>query len=209
MALNSAMGQGDVNVTPLQLAMVYAAFANNGKLYKPQLVQRIEDQDGRVMEDFKPQVVRTVDIDPAARKAITEALVAVAHEPGGTAYRARMAVKEGLKDILVAGKTGTAQVVRLGTVRLKTHQMDYFHRDHAWFAGFAPADNPELAIVVLNEHGGHGGVDAAPTAMAIFQQYFQSKREDAASPPPRSNQPYVSTLPAAPTLESVTRAVQN
>lgn len=204
MALNSAMGQGDVNTSPLQLAMVYAAFANNGTLYKPQLVQRIEDQDGRVIEEFKPQVVRTVDIDAAARKYIVDALVAVAHEPGGTAYRARMAVKDGLKDILVAGKTGTAQVVRIGAVRLKTHQMDYFHRDHAWFAGFAPANEPEIAIVVLNEHGGHGGVDAAPTAMAIFQQYFQLKAEDAGAPPPRANQPYVSTLPAAPTLESVT-----
>jgi penicillin-binding protein 2 len=204
MALNSSMGQGDVNVTPLQLAMVYASFANHGKLYKPQLVHRIEDQDGHLIEEFKPQVVRTVDIDPAARKAINEALIAVAEEPGGTAYRSRQAVKEGLKGIQVAGKTGTAQVVRLGTVRLKTHQMDYFHRDHAWFAGYAPADNPELAIVVLNEHGGHGGSDAAPTAMAIFQRYFEAKREDATAPPPRANQPYVNTIPAAPTLQDVT-----
>ncbi|XXF75837.1 penicillin-binding protein 2 [Myxococcaceae bacterium GXIMD 01537] len=200
MALNSTMGQGDVNVTPLQLALVYAAVANGGTLYKPQLVQRIEDLDGRVMEDFQPQVVRQVDIDPAARKAIVDALVAVVNEAGGTAYRSRM--KD--KDVVVAGKTGTAQVVRIGTVRLKTHQMDFFQRDHAWFAGFAPADNPELAVVVLNEHGGHGGVDAAPTGMALFQKYFDLKKEDASSPPPRSNQPYVSTLPAAPTLESVT-----
>ncbi len=53
--------------------------------------------------------------------------------------------------------------------------MDYFQRHHAWFAGFAPADAPELAVVVLNEHGGQGGTDATPTAMAVFQKYFELK----------------------------------
>jgi penicillin-binding protein 2 len=204
MALNSAIGQGDDNVTPLQLAGVYAALANGGTLYKPQLVQRIEDLDGHVVESFDPQVVRTVDINPMHRKVIVEALVAVANEAGGTAFRARQAYKEGLKDIVVAGKTGTAQVVAIGSVRLKTNQMEFFTRDHAWFAGFAPADKPELAVVVLNEHGGHGGVDAAPTGMAVFQKYFQLKEQDANSPPQRSNQPYVLTLPPAPKLEDVT-----
>jgi len=81
--------------------------------------------------------------------------------------------------------------------------MDFFTRDHAWFAGFAPADNPELAVVVLNEHGGHGGVDAAPAGMAVIQKYFDLKQQDANSPQPRANQPYVLTLPPAPKLEDV------
>ena len=203
MALNSAIGQGDDNVTPLQLAMVYAAIANGGTLYKPQLVQRIEDLDGHVVESYEPQVVRSVDINPAHRKVIVEGLVAVASEAGGTAFRARQGYKEQMKDIVVAGKTGTAQVVAIGAVRLKTHQMSFFTRDHAWFAGFAPADKPELAVVVLNEHGGHGGVDAAPTGMAVFSKYFELKQQDANSPPQRSNQPYVLTLPPAPKLEDV------
>ncbi len=197
MALNSAIGQGDDNVTPLQLAMVYAAIANGGTLHKPQMVQRIEDLDGRVIEAFEPQVVRKVEMNPAHRKTIIDALVAVVHEPGGTAYSKR------LKDIVVAGKTGTAQVAALGAVRLKTHQMSFFERDHAWFASFAPAENPEIAVVVLNEHGGHGGSDAAPTAMAVIQKYFDLKKQDATSPPPRANQPYVMTLPPAPKLEDV------
>ncbi len=197
MALNSAVGQGDDNVTPLQLALVYAAIANGGTLYKPQLVQRIEDLDGNVIESYEPQVVRTMDINPAHRKAIVDALVSVVNDAGGTAYRSR------LKDVVVAGKTGTAQVAALGAVRLKTHQMPYWERDHAWFASFAPADNPELAVVVLNEHGGHGGSDAAPTAMAVYQKYFDLKKLDANSPPPRSNQPYVLNLPPAPKLEDV------
>ena len=57
--------------------------------------------------------------------------------------------------------------------------MTYFERDHAWFAAFAPAEDPEIAVVVLNEHGGHGGADAAPTASAIIKKYFELKREDA------------------------------
>jgi penicillin-binding protein 2 len=204
MALNSAIGQGDDNVTPLQLAMVYAALANGGTLYKPQLVQRIEDLDGRIVESYDPQVVRQVDINPVHRKAVVDALVAVVNEAGGTAYSKR------LKEIVVAGKTGTAQVTAIGAVRVKKEQMSFFERDHAWFAGFAPADKPELAVVVLNEHGGHGGMDAAPTAMAIIQKYFDLKLLDANSPQPRANQPYVLTLPPAPKLEDVmlTRGVQ-
>jgi penicillin-binding protein 2 len=202
MALNSAIGQGDDNLTPLQLAMVYAAIANGGTLYKPQLVERIEGLDGEVIEQYEPRVVRKVEIPEAHLKAVKEALTAVVNEPGGTAFSKR------LKDIKVAGKTGTAQVATLGTVRLKTHQMDFFQRDHAWFASFAPADEPELAVVVLNEHGGHGGSDAAPTAMAIIQKYFELKKEDAANPPPRQNTPYVSTLSTAPSLDDVlTRTV--
>jgi penicillin-binding protein 2 len=208
MALNSAIGQGDDNVTPLQLALVYAAIANGGTLFKPQLVQRLENLDGEVVEEFKPEVVRRVDIPAAHRKAVIEGLVKVAQEPGGTAYRARMAGIQD-KDMQVAAKTGTAQVARLGTVRVKTQQMSFFERDHAWFAGFAPADKPELAIVVLNEHGGHGGADAAPTAMAVIQKYFDLKKQDATAPPPRPNQPYTPSLSRAPSPDeaALTRGV--
>ncbi|MFE8597026.1 penicillin-binding protein 2 [Archangium violaceum] len=201
MALNSAIGQGDDNVTPLQLAMVYAAIANGGTLLKPQLVERIEGLDGEVIQQFDPQVVNKVEIPEAHLKAVLEGLVATAMVPGGTAYRAM--VQSGLKDVSVAGKTGTAQVVTIGAVRLKTHQMDFFQRDHAWFAGFAPAENPEIAVVVINEHGGHGGSDAAPAGMAVIKKYFDLKKEDAANPAPRQNTPYVSTLPDAPSVNDV------
>lgn len=197
MALNSAIGQGDDNVTPLQAAMLYAAIANGGTLFKPQLVHRFEGVNGEVLEEFKPEVVRTMEFKAEFRQPIVEALRAVVHEPGGTAYRQR------LKDIEVAGKTGTAQVARIGAIRLKTHQQEYFQRDHAWFASFAPAESPEIAVVVLNEHGGHGGVDAAPTAMAVIQKYFDLKKEDATtSVRQRSNIPYTPVLPPEPTLDS-------
>ncbi|HZI12388.1 MAG TPA: penicillin-binding protein 2 [Myxococcus sp.] len=170
LALNSAVGQGDDNVTPLQLAMLYAAIANGGTLYKPQLVERLEAPGGEPLETYGPEVVRRMELPEAHRKVLVDALEAVVNEVGGTAYAKR------LVDVRVAGKTGTAQVARIGAVRLKTQQMDYFQRHHAWFAGFAPAEAPELAVVVLNEHGGQGGSDAAPTAMAVFQKYFELKR---------------------------------
>ena len=198
MALNSVMGQGDVNATPLQVVMLYAAIANGGTLLKPQLVERVEGLDGSVIEKFDPQVVRKVELPAAHLKAVMEALVATVNEPGGTAYRAAAGVREHLKDVIVAGKTGSAQVAAIGAIRLKEHQMDFFQRDHAWFAGIAPADDPEIAVVVLNEHGGHGGVDAAPGGMAVIQKYFELKKQDAASPPPRVDMPYVSS-PLAPT----------
>ncbi|MDY7228928.1 penicillin-binding protein 2 [Hyalangium rubrum] len=184
LALNSSIGQGDDNVTVLQMALLYAALANGGSLLKPQLVERLEGPDGKLLEAFEPQVVREVSIPEAHRRAVIEGLVATVNEVGGTAFGSR------LKDVKVAGKTGTAQVARIGAVRLKTHQMDFFARHHAWFAGFAPADNPEIAVIVLNEHGGTGGVDAAPTGMAILQKYFELKKEDEVSPAPRLNQPY-------------------
>jgi penicillin-binding protein 2 len=168
MALNSVIGQGDVNVTPLQLTM-----ANGGHLYKPQLVRRLETPDGRTLQEFQPEVVRELDLDPDARRLVVDALSAVVNEVGGTAYRAR------LPDVHIAGKTGTAQVIALGKTRLKKEAMTYWQRDHAWFASFAPAEDPEIAVVVLNEHGGHGGMDAAPTATAVMKKYFELKREDA------------------------------
>jgi penicillin-binding protein 2 len=189
LALNSSIGQGDDTTTVIQMALLYAAIANGGTLLKPQLVERLESPDGKAVQRFEPQVVRKVDIPEAHRRAVVEGLVATVNEAGGTALGARNQYREALKDVEIAGKTGTAQVARIGSVRLKTHQMDFFTRHHAWFAGFAPANDPEIAIVVLNEHGGGGASDAAPTAMAVIAKYFELKKQDAAAraapqPPP-------------------------
>ena len=198
MALNSVMGQGDVNVTPLQLALVYATIANGGTLYKPQLVERVEGLDGEVVQKFEPEVVHQVPLAEAHRKAVMDSLVSVVNEPGGTAYRAFVPFRASTPDVVVAGKTGTAQVAAIGTVRLKEHQMDFFQRDHAWFTAIAPADKPEIAVVVLNEHGGHGGADAAPGGVAVLQKYFELKKLDAANPTPTSVAPYVVGVEGVP-----------
>lgn len=175
MALNTGIGQGDVNVTPLQLAMMYAALGT-GNLYQPQVVEHVEAPDGTVIQRFEPKLVRKIDLSVELHRIVLEALSAVVNEAGGTGGRARL--KGAMSGILIAGKTGTAQVVRIGETRLKKEEMDYFERDHAWFAAFAPADAPEIAIVVLNEHSGHGGSESAPAASAVMQKFFELKQSD-------------------------------
>jgi penicillin-binding protein 2 len=96
------------------------------------------------------------------------------NQPYGTAYYQR------LPDMQLAGKTGTAQVVKMGARRLRAEQVDYFERDHAWFAVFAPVEDPQIVVVVLNEHSGFGSTNAAPTAVALVKAYFQLKAKDGA-----------------------------
>jgi len=172
MALNTSIGQGDVNVTPLQAAMLYAAIANKGTLFQPQLVRRVESLDGRLLKEFAPKVMHHIPMTEKEYQLLVDSLNAVVNEAGGTAFRSR------LSHIQVAGKTGTAQVARLGKKRLKTEVIPFFQRDHAWFAAFASANEPEIAVLVLNEHGGHGSSDAAPIAMKVVEKYFELKKLD-------------------------------
>jgi penicillin-binding protein 2 len=104
---------------------------------------------------------------------VLEGLNAAVNKPGGTAWWSR------LKDVTMVGKTGTAQVVKLGARRIKAAQLPYFERDHAWFASFAPMEDPEIVVVVLNEHAGFGASNAAPTASALIKKYFELKQQDA------------------------------
>src|SRR5207248_4620607 len=129
-AINASIGQGEINVTPLQQAVAYAAIANGGTVWKPQTVQRIESPDGKVLKEFKPEPdvnncrEGKLGVKPEYLAAVRAGLVAVVNEPGGTAYRSR------LPDIKFAGKTGTAQVVKLGQKQnLKTDAQQYFSRD--------------------------------------------------------------------------------
>ena len=194
MALNTAIGQGDVNVTPLQLAVVYSAVANGGAVYQPQVVSRVESPEGQVLESFAPKLVRQFEMTPEQHQLLVSALVSVVNEAGGTATRSK------LTEVTMAGKTGTAQVARLGAVRLKKAQMDYWERDHAWFAAFAPAEDPEITVVVLNEHGGHGGTDAAPTAAAVMRKYFELKKTDGQAFGPGYQAPAGPGAPPVPAL---------
>lgn len=192
MALNTAIGQGSVLVTPLQLAVVYAAMANGGKVLTPHLLKRVETADFRVwhrtladgktivekvegqapkvLRDVTPEVSAQLELAPRHLAAIQEGLIAVAQEPGGTAYWRRSRL------VSMAGKTGTAQVIRLGVTREKAEDMEYFSRDHAWFAAYAPIENPEIAVVVLNEHSGHGGSKAGPIAVSVIDAWYELKR---------------------------------
>ncbi len=162
-ALNAVIGQGSTRVTLLQMALLYAAIANGGKLWLPQIVERVESPDGQTLEEFAPRVRREVSVSQETLAIVRQALVGVVNESKGTAYRAR------LKDIEVAGKTGTAQVHGR-----HTELGGYEAGDHAWFVGFAPAGRPRIAVAVLVEHGGHGGDVAAPVAMEVIDKYFES-----------------------------------
>ena len=161
-AVNAVIGQGSTRVTLLQMATLYAAIANGGKLWLPQLVERVESADGKVLEEFAPRVRRELAVSPETLAVVRQALVGVVNEAKGTAFRARP------KDIEVAGKTGTAQV------RSGRSEGGYEFNTHAWFVGFAPAGRPRIALAVLVEHGGHGGDVAAPLAMEIIQHYFEN-----------------------------------
>jgi penicillin-binding protein 2 len=176
--LDAAIGQGNTRATLIQLAMSYAAIANGGTLYVPQLIERVSSPEGDMIEEFQPRVRRRVSVDPEHLAYVVDGLYGVVNDPNGTAYDARI---EG--GVPVAGKTGTAQVQR----RRPREGEDpsrawYFNRDHAWFTGFAPAGDPEIAIVVLVEHGGGGGRYAAPIATQIVQDYLGSRVTTAAAP---------------------------
>jgi penicillin-binding protein 2 len=164
--LNTAIGQGDTEVTVLQLALSYAALANGGTLWVPQIVLRVETAEGVVVADYAPVVRRKVAASARTLELVRSGLLGVVNDPRGTAFEAR------LDEVQVAGKTGTAQVRKL---QKQPTAGWHPYRDHAWFAGYAPADRPEIAIVVLVEHGGKGGHVAAPVAMEIVHGYFQDR----------------------------------
>ena len=174
--LNAAIGQGNTRVTVLQLAMLYAALANGGTLYVPQLVAQVREPGGEVIAAFQPKVKRQIPIDRKNLKIIQKGMLQAVNTPSGTAYDARMP-----DGIMVAGKTGTAQVASRPKAADQGHSSWYFRRSHAWFAGYAPADDPQLAVTVLVEHGGDGGKHAAPIATAVLNAALQRRPSRSAS----------------------------
>ncbi|GAB5544341.1 MAG: penicillin-binding protein 2 [Sandaracinaceae bacterium] len=177
--LNTAIGQGDTRTTLVQLAMSYGAIANGGTLYVPQLVERVTSPDGTVVESFEPRVRRRVHVDQEILAMVIDGLYGAVNDPTGTAYDARV---DG--GVPVAGKTGTAQVSRRARPDDDPDRAWYYNRAHAWFAGFAPAEDPQYAIIVLVEHGGAGGRQAAPIAINILQEYLGSEGATASNAAP-------------------------
>ncbi len=173
----ASIGQGYVLATPLQLAVMTAAVANGGKVMRPQVVRRIEDLGGKLLEEAVPETLNTVSFPKAQLQAVRRGLEAVVNEPGGTAWAHRL---EGLRS---AGKTGTAQVVKLkkDKDKLDKEEIAYRLRDHALYVGYAPIDNPQIALSVVVEHGGSGSRAAAPIAQAIFAHYFDIETDPKAS----------------------------
>ncbi|MDD5306984.1 MAG: penicillin-binding protein 2 [Deltaproteobacteria bacterium] len=174
--LNAAIGQGNTKVTLMQVVSAYSAIANGGTLYRPQVIRRIETPEGDVVKEFHPEIVRRTAVSQRSLDLIMEALTGVVEDKDGTAYGARD------PRVSVAGKTGTAQVARRARQPGDDMQRFYYmNRDHAWFAAVTPAAAPEIAIVVLIEHGGAGGENAAPVGIEIARRYFDevAPREEA------------------------------
>ncbi len=152
-----AVGQGDVQVTPLQLAVAYSALANGNHVVRPHFGMDVQDQDGTVLQTINPPNARHITIDPFYRQTILQGLNDAAQTTGGTSDDVM-----GTFPMKVYGKTGTAQY---------TNQPDY-----AWYACFV-IDNTDKPIVVVVhvEKGGFGDVAAAPVARQILSQWFYGK----------------------------------
>jgi len=163
----TAIGQGAVTATPMQLARFAAAIANGGKLLKPQL-----------LKGEPTQIERKIDVSEEDLTIVRKAMRDVVASVHGTAHRAM-----GRLAWTSAGKTGTAQVVSESqddnsSARSKQKKLSKHNRDHAWFVGYAPYEKPRIAFAVFVENGGHGGSAAGPVAAAVVRYLAQQEQAD-------------------------------
>jgi penicillin-binding protein 2 len=182
--VNSSIGQGDVTVTPMQLAVAYDALINGGRIFRPQLVRQVLDANGQLVEEHQPIQEAHLTENLTDLAAVREGLAHVM-KPGGTAYGVQF--RSGMPElskwmqtsgVVIGGKTGTAQVVKLSKLikHLKPEEVTYLERDHAWFVGFAPAEKPEIVVVAMTEHGGFGGTTSAPVVAEAIRVYYERMR---------------------------------
>lgn len=167
-AINEAVGQGDISVPPIQFALLTAVIANGGTVYRPYLVQQVGGMDGTpISQTFEPTVLNTLDFNPGVMEIIQEGMCGVINdEELGTAWgRFHNWGPKGYVDITATytacGKTGTAQTERY---------------PNAWFVAYAPAENPEIAVVVMVDQSREGSQVSAPIARRILDDYFGAPR---------------------------------
>ena len=178
--VNMAIGQGYTLVTPLQIAVIYAALGNGGTLYQPQAVLRVDASETESEIGFTSHTLNRLPITEDTLHTIQAALVDVPSAPRGTAIEAFSGFP-----IQVAGKTGTAEHAE--------------EEPHAWFAGYAPADNPQIAIVVIVEEGGDGSKTAAPMFRRVAETFF-----DIQPPTPTLTSTLASTIAITGTVTPAT-----
>ncbi len=165
-SINLAIGQGDLEATPLQLAVTYAAIANGGRIVTPHLGLKITDAAGKTVRDLAPRSKKKIDISGSTLGLVQRGLHEAANSSSGTSA----AVFAGY-DVTVAGKTGTAEVWDDGR-----------YVDYAWYASYAPAGDPKYVVVVMIEKGGHGGTVAAPATRMIYDSLFHVKSDKVIGP---------------------------
>lgn len=150
MLLESSFGQGALQVTPIQMALIAGAIGNGGTVMTPQIIREVRMADGQTVYTMEPSVWRAHVVRPDVAATVGQWMRRVVTEGTGGAAA--------LSGVSVAGKTGTAENPQ--------------GKAHAWFAGYAPAEDPEIALAVVVEHGGGGGAVAAPIAREVFRRYF-------------------------------------
>ncbi len=180
--LSTAIGQGYVTVTPLQLAVAYNTIATEGKVVKPYIIKKIVDHDGNILLEKSPEVVRDITltqpngykIDVETFKIVKEGMRRVANGAHGTARSLK------IPGVQMAGKTGTAQVMSFSADQIyKLCESRPIHmRHHGWYVAWAPWDKPEIIVAVLAQHSCHGNPGAAPIARDVIEAYFKKYHPD-------------------------------
>ena len=179
--ISVSIGQGAVALTPVSMAVYISTIANGGTRLTPHLLKAVDDGTG--WKDVPPPAPRsTVQLKPETIQAIRDGLWMVVNGTG-TGGLARIAGRD------VSGKTGTAQVISLEGSKAAKGKTEKDLRDNGWFVFFAPRDNPQIAGVVFVEHGGHGGVTAAPIAKHVLETFFAKQEGRPLPPAPRRDEP--------------------
>lgn len=172
---NVAIGQGAIQLTPIQMATLYATIGMEGKQYRPHLVKRIVNRIGETVLTEEPELLRDMGtIKRSTWQFVKDGLTAVVMDKEGTGKKAQV------EGVSVAGKTGSVQVVSLSKNQGKSQSnVSMQWREHAMFAAFAPSDKPEIAIAIVSEHDvkGGGGASAAPVAGKILNAFFDMKKK--------------------------------
>ena len=169
--ISISIGQGFDLVTPLQMALAYSAIANNGNLWQPYVVKRIEGSSENEIDEIKPRLKRKIVIEQRWFDLVKKGLAGVVEEPRGTGHLIRNPF------VQIAGKTGTAQVVHVAqgaNRKLLEKLTSSKDRDHAWFVGYAPASDARICVAAIVEHGGHGASVAAPMVQKVILDYLKN-----------------------------------
>jgi len=166
--LSIAIGQGFNLATPLQMAVLVAAVANGGNLYRPMILDRIQMVDGQILQKNEAKLIGKLPVSPSNLDLVKLGLWKVVNGANGTARGSRLA------DIDISGKTGTSQVIsRKEDEMLAEEDMPVHLRAHAWFVAYAPSEKPIIAVAVVIEHGEQGSGAAAPIAREMIKTYLR------------------------------------
>ena len=164
--LSTAIGQGALTATPLQVARALASVINGGRMLKSTIVKRASDERGNILREAQPELMWDLGLPAEHLAIVREGLIRVINDRSGTAHDIAM------DSIVIGGKTGTAEAAE-SRPGMPPELLTWLKEDHAWFAAYAPADEPQVVVVVFVEHGGSGSKIAAPIAQRIIKSWMR------------------------------------